>query len=347
MRARRGFTLADLIAVLVVVCVGGVMFAHATTPAKREAMGLASMRNLHVIGQMAATYTNEYAGALPAYSWEAGVEYQVAGAFAPRTYATQSEAQAAQHTDVLRRLTGRVDGPDKILNWTSRLANRRYSHLVLLDHWGFAANTGLLASPSDRNLKTWQSDPLDLSEVPGSASPPSGYESGGQTTSTRQRWAYGSSYQMAFVTWMPDEHPTYGPVPDTPNLFQASGSSVRLGGRQLHEVVFPAGKVWMFEEFEWRPRFDWGSGAWESDGIWAPYAAARSGKLMFDGSVHDRPAADAASAWHPWASGLEPWVQRYVPIMTFPAWRGDDRNREIDQRFRWTRDGLAGIDYAP
>ena len=123
MRVRRGYTLIDLVAVVVVVAVGGVMFAHATAPVKRQAMGLASMRNLSLIGQMSAVYQNENAGFLPSYSWQPGGEYQItvedgAAGTVPYTPATYLNAHQWQHIDLLRRLTRRITGPD-IMNSTS------------------------------------------------------------------------------------------------------------------------------------------------------------------------------------------------------------------------------------
>ncbi len=343
---RRGFALADLLAVVVVVTVGAVLAANAHAPARAEAMGLASMRNLQVIGQIASVYQNEHDGLVSAYSWKAGVDYQVLGEAAPRPYSDDQEAHAAQQKDILRRLTGRVTGDDAILNNSVRIADRRFSHLVLADYFGFPANSELWADPADRNLRQWQQHPLDLDSMPyGEGNPDASVyddDNNWEKKGVVQRWAYASSYQ-----WVPDAYQTgYGPVADTPHLFAAGAAFTEMGGRTIDEVAFPGQKVWIHAEFEWRPRYDWGAGAWVSDGLWATYGAARAPKLMFDGSVNDLPASRAGSSWNPGDPATPVWRQRYIPLDTFPLPNGD-RTRQLDQRFRWTRDGLAGIDYAP
>lgn len=362
MRIRNGFTLLDLVAAVAVLGVGAAVFAQVAAPARRGAMGVRSMQNLSLMGQMASAYTDDYNGRLSAYSWEAGREYVVPGAVggSPVTTNNDVSARGYQNTEILRRLTGRVDTPEingpgtgEIRLWDFRLVDRRRTHLVLVDYWGLQANHPVLASPGDRNLQRWQADPFDLSTVPyAEGSPdPSLYDVDPNwgKLAMKQRWPYASSYQFVHASWSPDTFRTYAPVPYTPHLSWAMSSSahhVPLGGRRMRDVVFPGNKVWIHEEFDWMPWFDAAAGEWRSDGLWCTYDRARGGKLMFDGSVNTRPAGEANSSWTPADPTGPVWKQKYVPLDTFPLPVGDF-GREIDQRFRWTRGGLAGFDYGP
>ena len=105
----------------------------------------------------------------------------------------------------------------------------------------------------------------------------------------------------------------------------------------MTEVAHPSGKVFMYEEFD---RF--------SDAKTPYYASdprARINLAFFDGSVRRERVKDANSAQdkdHPeWV-----WQQPYIPLDTFPLPQGGLGDQTLlDLRFRWTKRGLAGIDY--
>ncbi|MEZ6317534.1 MAG: hypothetical protein R3B49_02090 [Phycisphaerales bacterium] len=154
------------------------------------------------------------------------------------------------------------------------------------------------------------------------------------------------------ASWQSDQVPCYYPVADTPNLFAEINGSV-LGGRTFVEVAFPAAKVFAFEEFEWQPHLDPSTGTWVSDGTYFAYPNAHVGKLMFDGSVNDWATSGSGHGWNPYdpddpADPLDDWQQRYLPLDQFPLPKprtDEGRRRKLYQWFRWTRDGLQGVDY--
>lgn len=103
----------------------------------------------------------------------------------------------------------------------------------------------------------------------------------------------------------------------------------------MSEVAFPAQKVHMHEDHDReQKRFPWFA-----------YDHAAVEKLMFDGSINSQISGEAHDAENPAQPGLV-WSQTYVPLDAFPIPLGgfNDSTR-LNMRFRWTEDGLQGIDY--
>ena len=347
----RGFTLLDLTAVGVVLAVGAAVLAATGSPWSKQSMRDKSLFNMRILGQASANYAGFNDERLPTYSWKRGVEYAVYGdIIPPHSYSSDQEAHAAQNKGILRRLTGRTPlDPDPILDGSARIPDKRFSHLILADFFGWDPSSFFFAAPDDVNLQRWRANPLDLSTVPYSNGiPDGGYDVDSNWTKIgiQQRWPYSSSYLWVPVSWQPDYFPCYVPVSETPHLFSGSGD-VDLGGRTYDDVRFPSAKVFVHEEFEWAPRLDPRTRAWVSDGTYFAYPNARVGKLMFDGSVNTWVTADSHPGWSPAQPSVD-WTQRYVPLDTFPLWKprtDEGLERELPQWFRWTRLGLQGIDY--
>ena len=244
------------------------------------------------------------------------------------------------------RRTGRIEGGDRIGTFSGQLSHRRYSHLPLMDYLGVPFPSTLFADPADENLAIWQANPSDVtleSNIPyAPGSDTAGYDDPSDWTNAgvRQRWAFGSSYQRTVSAWSPDgiAGPAVSPIADTPHFTEGDlPIGVLPDGRMETEVVFPSSKVHFFEEFD---REQTGS----------PYFAydhARPEKLMFDGSVNNRPSGEARPSWSP-ANGKQEWRQTYVPLHTFPLPLGGFGDPTLlSQRYRWTLGGLKGIDYVP
>ena len=348
-RVARGFTLIDLAAVGVVLAVGAAVLAATGSPWTKASMRTHSLDNLRRIGQVASVYAWFNSEAIPSYSWKRDVLYGIYGnPLAPHAYDSDQGAHAAQNWDILNRLTGRISGsPSPIVSFSTRIPDRRYSHLVLLDFAGWDAIEPVFTAPDDVNLLRWQASPLDLSIVPyADGIPDGGYDTDTNWTKKgiKQRWPYASSYQWVPASWQLDQLPCYYPVHDTPNLF-AGPADAELGGRTYDDVRFPSAKVFVHEEFEWAPRLDPRTRAWVSDGTYFAYPQARVGKLMFDGSVNSWVTGGSRRGWNPAQPSVD-WRQRYLPLDTFPLWPASTLSNEIwPQWFRWTRLGLQGIDY--
>ena len=246
------------------------------------------------------------------------------------------------------RRTGRIDGVFKIRNANARLPQRRFTHLVLMDYLGEPFPSDLFIDPNDANQLVWSANPLDYgpdSHVPYANGAQPGYDDDANwaITSVRQRWAFGSSYQVVPDAWQPDwpNSPRYIPVENTPHLLQVSSFPNTPGwlsnGRKITDVLHNANRVWMYEEFD-RDR---------ANPLYFGYDEAQSEKLMFDGSVNNWASGIAAPSVVP-EHGIYHWQQKYVPLDTFPLPTGGlGDSTLVSQRYRWTYAGLAGINYGP
>ncbi|MEQ8769698.1 MAG: prepilin-type N-terminal cleavage/methylation domain-containing protein [Phycisphaerales bacterium] len=342
--ARRAFTLIELLVVIAIIALLIGILLPALGKARNSARNVLSQSNMRSLGQSAGNYASDDSDLIYSYTWKSGEEYEVIGQ-GTVVPVDNLRGQQFQNKDILRRLTGRIDNPalngpgtGKILNFQGRIPARRATHLVLFDYLTAAQPEPIAASPLDRNLVQWQSDPLDLSTVPyRDGIPSSGLydeDSNWVRPNTWQRWPYASSYQTVPCAWSPDVMPTWYPVAETPHRFGGNWD-VPLGNRRFTTVAFPSGKVHLFEENDYFSA---------REGIPWMYPEARCNLLFFDGSVRGERSADCNPGWSA-ATPDQLWSQRYVPLDTFPLHYKRDRNAQLFQYWRWTRMGLRGIDF--
>ncbi|MEZ6241636.1 MAG: hypothetical protein R3B57_01185 [Phycisphaerales bacterium] len=334
-RARHGYTLIEVLAVAVGVLVIVVVALPTLAQPQWMARVQTSRDNLRFWGVAAGSYTMDYAGLMPAYSWQPGGVYHVEG-YGDVSTNDWLDAQNWQETDILRRLTGRSSGAHKIRRIENIFPHRRRTHLVMTDYMSLSATDRRAADPQDRNQLIWQHDPIGFEE---NGPWPEGPGGAGQLAFI-QRWPYSSSYQPTVSSFSLDRAglagDTVGPVASTCNLFVYTGNVAPLGNRHDIEVAFPSGKVFMFE---WHDRHS------ASQDLWYAYPQARANKLMFDGGVQDRPASEGGGGFNPRnPDNPEAFVYRYTPLTTDPAEVGDPEAM-YPVGVRFTREGLAGIDY--
>ncbi|MCA9303443.1 MAG: hypothetical protein KC996_04910 [Phycisphaerales bacterium] len=345
--AKRGFTLVDLAALVVVCATVAAVAAPTLNIAKKQKFATTSERNLGIIGQGAAMYSAVNSDRIPTYSWEAGVSYTMPNG---NIYTPISDQEAAgfQNQEILMRMTGRIAlQNDGIRRLTSHLAHRRYAHLPLWDFMGPSIRPFIWADPADANLIFWQRHPHDYhsgSSVPyANGSPPFGYDqsSSWSEPAILQRWAFTTSYETVPAAWAPRMPDTYGPISETTNFYTTSSNLTPSlsNGRMMTEVAFPSRKVYMFEEFD-RETF--------VDSFFA-YSFAAPAKLMFDGSINTEQTGQARPAANPLNYPAPTvWRQRYIPLDTFPIpVTGLGESTELDMHYRWTFNGLLGQDYTP
>ncbi|MEZ6241637.1 MAG: prepilin-type N-terminal cleavage/methylation domain-containing protein [Phycisphaerales bacterium] len=337
----RGFTLVEAMAVVVVLLALVAITAPVLGQPRRAARLQTSQDNLRFWGIAAGTYTMDYAGLMPAYSWRPGETYHVEGTGDVFINGTWQDAQNWQETNLLRRLTGRSTGPDKIRRSSNIYPHRRRTHLVMVDHMGLSPTDRRAADPQDRNQLVWQRDPLGFEEHGPWPEATTGFEDQFGSFPVIQRWPYSSSYQVTIASFTLDRSgiaglSTIGPVAYSCNVFLTG--TAPLGNRHDIEVAFPSGKVFMFE---WHDRHS------ASQDLWYAYPQARPNRLMFDGSVQDRPSSEGGEGFDPRdPNDPEPFLYRYTPLTTDPQEVGDPEAL-YPVGIRFTRDGLAGIDYTP
>ena len=342
--SRRGFTLIETGATILVMSLLGMTVAPTLHKARSMSQGASSASNLHTIGQGAAVYGFFNQGRLFSYSWRAGETYLMPDGRV-KTESTDESAAGRQNQEILTRRSGRIEGIAKIRNFDIRMPHKRGVHLVLLDYLNEPLGSSRFIDPSDANQLSWAQNPLEYlqegNSLPyGNGDPGPGYDS--NTTwwlsFMVQRWTFASSYLNMPDSWQSDfPNERYFPTANTPYWFTGgSGADIRTG-RFIDEVAYPSQKVWMGEEFDRE----------QAGSPYFAYNHAQVEKLMYDGSVNNWASGFANASVVP-EYGLQPWNQAYVPLETFPIPLGGLGDESlINQRFRWTYKGLGGVDYGP
>lgn len=343
MLVRRGVSLVELLVCVVVLILLGFVLVPTVQSARLDMRGMGSEQNLRRIGAGAGQYALDNKGRIFGFNWDAGEQYTMPDGRV-KSAATRVQAAAYQEQEIIMRLTGRIDGVFKILNNDDQFAPRRMSHLVLLDYMGEAAGSSLFIDPADGPQYLWSFTPTNYGS--GSFVPyANGYPGPGyyhsfsmEQTSARQRWAFGSSYQVATSAWNSDaEYQRVLPIESHPHAYSI-GSGVDLpAGRFTGEVYSPSAKVWMFEEFD-RDR---------TTPAYFAHSFSRVAKLMFDGSINLESTGQANLSGVPERFSPTDWRQTYLPFEHFPLplLGPGQSNEPMNTRWMWTSGGLRGLDY--
>jgi len=306
-------------------------------PALAGARGVARrsvcLSNLKQFGIANSSYAAEENDLIPSFSWRRGEQYEVLGhpqgSVTPNSY---TGAAQWQHTDILRRRTGRATGDNKIRNAPFLLPHAMFSHLVLLDFMSRQLPAQVSICPEDRARLGWASDPLDLSNAPTSVV--------AQDLINRpeiaQRWAYSSTYVVVPAAFSQDTNRgpqrTLGPGP---NSLTVSPGTLPLGGRRLTQVNFPSQKVHMYERHDRHARVQ----------AWYAYERATCSLGFFDTSVRAIESSKSNLGSNPnEPQSPDPVEVRYAPLSSDPPPIGDPL-RLLPGRYRWTRGGLRGVDF--
>ena len=322
---RFGFTLIELLVVIAIIA----LLIGILLPALGKARGVARLAicgsNLKQVGVAVNSYAADFEDKIASYTWNVGnYSTKYSDLTGP---GSNVEATMFQLTEIIRRKTG----DDTFPKLDDRAPHRRFSHAVVVDYMADKIPEETAACPEDRLLQQWQRDPDDYPDL---------QEQGGDAYD--RMFPYASSYQFVPASWAPDKR--YGRQQTVyqykPNHDLFWFPRVALGERQLREVDFPASKVQMFDFY------DRHGGAKEQ---FYAYPDAKTDLLFFDGSVRYLLTGDSNLSFRP----NQPQNETATSLMTYrpnpvyepPTRSGGAAEPNLETYFRWTREGLHGIDY--
>jgi len=321
---KKAFTLIELLVVIAIIALLIGILLPALGKARGTARNVVSQSNMRSLGGSAANFASDNDDEIFSFS--------------PSLNAAQTRA-----INILSERTGRPiggGGSNALSRLNSIMPHRRYQHFVLFDYLTSQLPEQMASSPFDRNLAEWQDDPIVAQEssVPYIGSKvPAFYDrsSNWPSDDVRQLWPYASTYQVVPAAWNPNnssgKQKSWYPTGDTPHLFFVGQAQQR----HYKDVAFPSGKVHMFEEFDRLSK---------SEGIWFAFPEAKCNLLFFDSSVRNISSRDANHGWNP-AQPNSVWRQKYRPLDTFPLYNGHKPNDTWFMKYRWTREGLGGLDF--
>lgn len=341
MRSHRlqGFTLIELLVVIAIIALLVALLLPALGKARATARAMVCSSNMRQFTISQTSYGTDYKGRIGALNWIPGQGQTGYADLKSLTWDNWTVNQGKQACDIVRRRTRHYIPLEK-----GRSFNRNFWHLPLLDGGYLSGNGSLIAPyaacPEDSPVKTWQANEFKYSILAVGADEAPDY------TWYRPYWC---TYQIAACAWAPDKREqatilTLSQNLTNQDLYEIPDSALitPMGRRTFDEVSYPGQKVFLFDLFSRHNR---------KQPIWHAYPVARQPLAFFDGSVRVLKTGDANVGFQPnQPSSPQPTQYAYDPTVgqvyfNFPTLSGNATDM-VTGYYRWTRDGLHGIDYA-
>jgi len=348
---RRAFTLIELLVVIAIIGLLVSLLLPALSKARKAARTAICMSNMRQLGISSHAYTADYKGVIGGFTWQPEFNGSSYTDLQYTAATRRMDVHADQAVDLARQLTG-YNATDQPRAY-GRVYNRHFWHMPMQAGGYYANNNPFDESPvcpEDRNPILWRRNPDKILQYVAQGLTP-------QDTTLQPvqlMFRYWGSYQAVPCSFSADVRKgnvdTFYQDPTNHHTYYLNANNAqfcKMGTRKLEEVLFASQKVQAFDIYD---RHSY------KRLIWYAYPIVRMPLLFFDASVRMKKTGDANYGWQPNAPtpynpnnpAAGATIYPYNPANGWPNYDPPSLSGGTDQvygYYRWTRDGLSGVDY--